>query len=106
MTTENTAEKIIARCGLVCSDCGMYKKQKCQGCHCEKPMALNCKVKPCANEHCYSTCAECAEFDDLKNCKKLNNFISKIFALIFRSDRIGNLNKIRELGLDEFKAQN
>ena len=69
-------------------------------------MALNCKVKPCANEHCYSTCAECAQFDDLKNCKKLNNVISKIFALIFRSDRIGNLYKIRELGLDQFKAEN
>ncbi len=75
METENTAGKIIAYCGIVCSDCGIYKKQKCEGCHSEKPMALNCKVKPCAIEHCYSTCAECTEFDDLKNSKKLKNFI-------------------------------
>ena len=106
METENTAGRIVAYCGIVCSDCGMYKKQKCEGCHSEKPMALNCKVKPCAIEHGYSTCAECTEFDDLKKCKKLNNFISKIFGFIFRSDRIGNIYKIREMGLEEFKTQN
>jgi len=93
---EATAEKIVAYCGLVCSDCGAYKKNKCKGCHSEKPMNIGCKVKPCAIERGYSTCAECSDFADLRDCKKLNNFISKIFAFIFRSDRIGNLYRIRE----------
>ena len=102
----NESEKIIAYCGLVCSECGAYKKQKCQGCHSEKPMFKNCPVKKCALENCFSTCADCVEFEDLKQCKKLNNFISKIIGFIFRSDRIGNLNKIREDGLDVFKSMN
>ena len=104
--SENGNEKIIAYCGLVCSDCGAYKKHKCQGCHSEKPMFKNCPVKKCAIENSFSTCADCVEFEDLKQCKKLNSFISKIFGLIFRSDRIGNLNKIREKGLDTFKSMN
>ena len=29
---------------------------------------------------------------------------SKLFGLVFRSDRIGNLNAIREVGLEKFKA--
>ena len=102
--SENGNGKIIAYCGLVCSNCGAYKKKKCQGCHSEKPMFKNCPVKKCAIEYNFSTCAECVEFKDLKQCKKLNSFVSKIFGLIFRSDRIGNLNKIREKGLDAFKA--
>ena len=68
-------------------------------------MNTGCKVKPCVQEKGYTTCAECADFGDLKACKKLNNFISKIFALIFRSDRIGNLNHIREIGIENSKKK-
>ncbi len=100
------AEKpIIACCGLVCSECGAFKKQRCEGCHSEKPMNIGCKVKPCVTERNCTTCAECGDFENLKDCKKLNNFISKIFGLIFRSDRIGNLNQIRQTGLDKFIAE-
>jgi hypothetical protein len=42
----------------------------------------------------------------LKKCKKLNNIISKIFGLIFRSNRIGKLVRIREIGLNGFKEEN
>ena len=99
---ESEKQVIIAYCGLVCSECGAFKKQRCEGCHSEKPMHKGCKVKPCAIERNYTTCAECGDFENLKDCKKLNNFISKIFGLIFRSDRIGNLNQIRQAGLDRF----
>ena len=99
---ECASERIVAYCGLVCSDCGAYKKGRCGGCHSEKPMNAVCKVKPCAKDRGYCTCAECSEFDDLKDCKKLNNFISKIFGFVFRLDRIGNLNKIKEAGPGEF----
>jgi len=103
--SEEPKEFVLAYCGLVCSQCGMYLKQKCQGCHSDKPMSLNCKVKPCAMDRGYGSCSECEDFENLKDCKKLNNMISKIFGLIFRSDRIGNLNRIRKVGLDEFKQE-
>ncbi|MCK5173858.1 MAG: DUF3795 domain-containing protein [Planctomycetes bacterium] len=98
-------EVVVAYCGLVCSDCGAYLKGRCQGCHCDKPMNKGCKVKPCAQERNCSTCGDCGGFENLKECDKLNNFISKIFAFIFRSDRIGNLNRIREIGIDRFKEE-
>ena len=101
----NDKEFVLAYCGLVCSECGAYLKGRCQGCHSEKPINVGCKVKPCAQQRNYSSCAECADFENLADCKKLNNFISKIFGFIFRSNRIGNLNRIRELGLDKFKEE-
>lgn len=102
---EESKEFILAHCGLVCSDCGMYIKGRCGGCHSDKPMSLNCKVKPCSQDKSYVTCAQCSDFANLKECKKLNNFTSKIFGFIFRSDRIGNLCSIREIGLEKFKEE-
>jgi len=34
--------------------------------------------------------------------QKFNNFISKIFAIIFKSDRAAGIAKIRESGYEEF----
>ena len=68
-------------------------------------MNRNCKVKACASEHGYATCAECTDFENLKECKKLYNFVSRFFGFIFRTDRIGNLNRIREIGLESFKEE-
>lgn len=103
MTNINMENIIIACCGLCCSNCGMYKKEKCQGCHSDKPMNRNCKMKACAMGHGYATCAECTDFQNLKECKKLYNIISRFFGFIFHTDRIGNLNRIRKIGLDKFK---
>jgi hypothetical protein len=103
--SEESAEFMLAYCGLDCGQCGAYRKERCQGCHSERPMHRGCKVKPCAQEKNYSSCAECGEFENLADCKKLNNFISKIFGFIFRSDRIGELNRIREIGLEKFKEK-
>ncbi len=101
---EGTDGKIVAYCGLVCSDCGAFKKLKCHGCHSDKPMFGNCPVRKCAVDGNYGTCAECREFEDLKRCRKLNNFVSKLMGFVFRTDRIGNLKRIREIGLEKFKA--
>jgi len=101
---EGTDGKIVAYCGLICSDCGAFKKLKCQGCHSDKPIFKNCPVKKCAMDKNYSTCAECGEFEDLKQCRKLNNFVSKLMGFVFRTDRIGNLKRIREIGLETFKT--
>ena len=102
---EDSKDFVLAYCGLVCSQCGAYLKNRCKGCYSDKPMNRGCKVKPCALERNYSSCAECKDFANLKDCKKLNNFISKIFGFIFRSDRIGNLSRIREIGIDRFKEE-
>jgi hypothetical protein len=100
-----TQEPIIAYCGLVCSNCGAYLKDRCAGCHSDKPMNRNCSMKACAMERGYTTCAECDEFTDLKQCNKLNNLVSKFFGFIFGTDRIGNLERIREGGLPAFREK-
>lgn len=64
-----------------------------------------CPVKACVKSNNYSTCADCKEFSDLKRCKKLHNFVSIIFGMIFRSNRIGKLYRIREIGLDSYKDE-
>ena len=33
------------------------------------------------------------------------NVISRFFGFIFHTDRIGNLNRIRDIGLDKFKEE-
>jgi hypothetical protein len=93
---------IVAYCGLACSNCGMYLKGRCAGCHSDKPMNRNCDMKACAIERSYTTCADCVEFRDLRKCRKLNNLIANFFGFIFRTDRIGNLNRIRESGIEIF----
>ena len=54
----------------------------------------------------YDTCADCTDFQELRECKKLNNIISKIFGFIYKTNRIESLNRIREIGLEKFKAEN
>ena len=93
---------IIARCGLVCSECGAFKKQKCGGCESENPCYKGCKIRPCAQSKEISTCAQCGDFEHLKDCKKLHNFIAMIFKFIFRSDRLGNLAEIRQVGIEKY----
>ncbi len=99
---EGSNEFVLARCGLVCSNCGAHKKGRCGGCHCDKPMNRGCTVKKCCVDRQFGTCAECKEFEDLRECGKLNNWVAKIFAFIFRSDRIGSLCRIRDVGAEQF----
>ena len=103
--SENSQEMIIAYCGLACSNCVMYRKGKCAGCHSKRPMNRDCKMKACAMERKYRTCATCSEFKELEECRKLNNLVSRFFGFIFRTNRIRNLYRIREIGLEEFKKE-
>ena len=103
MTTTN--DVIIAHCGLCCSNCGMFLKGKCQGCHSDRPMNRHCKMKACSISRGYTNCAQCTEFSDLRDCKKLNNIVANLFGFVFRTNRIGNLERIREIGLDAFKKE-
>ena len=96
---------IVACCGLVCSDCGAYRRGRCQGCHTDKPMYRHCTVKACVQFRQYTTCADCTPYRDLTQCGKLHNFISRIFSWLFGTDRIGNLYRIREVGLEAFREE-
>jgi hypothetical protein len=90
--------KLVARCGLYCGACGAYRRERCPGCH-ENQKATWCKVRTCCGENGYASCAECSTVADPRNCKKFNNIISKLFGLIFRSDRRACIVQIREKGL-------
>ena len=92
---------LIANCGLYCGSCKSYLKEKCPGCH-ENSKATWCKVRSCNLEHGYKSCADCAEFTDPRECKKFNNFISKFIGLILGSDRPACIEKIREIGYDDY----
>jgi len=89
---------LVAHCGLYCGACKRYLQEKCPGCL-ENEKATWCAVRSCCIENHYSTCAECKEFSNSKNCSKFNNFVSKIFALLFRSDRAACISQIKEMGI-------
>lgn len=96
----------IAACGLFCSSCGKFKREKCEGCQ-SKPGFSRCLVRACVVEKGITTCAECPDFAaprDYRECPKLNNFMSKIFSFVFRSDRIGALTLLRDEGTEAYLA--
>ncbi len=90
--------KLIAFCGLYCGACGQYINESCPGCA-ENVKAGWCKIRSCCMEKNYKTCADCVDFTDVADCGKFNNIISKIFALIFRSNRKACIQQIRDKGI-------
>jgi hypothetical protein len=89
----------VAACGLYCGACKAYLAERCDGCR-ENTKATWCRVRSCCNERSLSSCAECADFPDPRRCAKFNNFMSKLFGLILRSDRAACVAQIRRLGLE------
>ena len=53
-------------------------------------------------ENQYQTCADCEEYDNPRECRKFSNLMSKLFALIFRSDRGACIDNISELGIQNY----
>jgi len=103
MESQNNID-LVAYCGLYCGNCGQYKRGKCAGCRAGGGFS-RCAVRKCCNTLEISSCADCGQFEQLADCKKLNGFISKIFGFIFGSDRLGNIAGIREYGLDAWVAK-
>jgi hypothetical protein len=101
-TTENNM-RLIAKCGLYCGSCGKYTSGKCPGCA-ENSKATWCKIRSCNLENGYNSCADCKEFANPMDCKKFNNFVSKFFAFVFKSDRPACIAMIKEKGYDNFAA--
>jgi hypothetical protein len=89
---------LVAHCGLYCGACGAHLRGRCPGCH-ENHKATWCKVRSCCMENGYSSCADCRTISDPADCKKYNNLISKLFGLVFRSDRRACIVQIRQKGI-------
>ncbi|MBN1562535.1 MAG: DUF3795 domain-containing protein, partial [Anaerolineae bacterium] len=108
MSTTSGDPKLVAFCGLYCGACGQYKRGKCPGCA-ENEKAGWCKIRTCCQENNYATCAACTQFASVTECGKFDNFMSRIFALIFRSNRPANIARIKAAGIetyaDEMAAQ-
>ena len=95
---------MVAFCGLYCGACGQYLRGKCGGCM-KNEKATWCSIRKCNNEHSLSSCAECGSFTNVNDCKKFNNAMSKLFALIFRSNRKACIEKIKAVGRDRYAAE-
>ena len=95
---------LVAYCGLYCGACGAYRRDRCPGCH-ENRKATWCKVRACCTSNRCRSCADCVKFQDPRDCKLFNNFISRLFGLIFRSDRAACIRQIRAVGIDAHAAQ-
>lgn len=89
---------LVAYCGLYCGACKRYLNDKCPGC-CDNHKASWCKVRSCCIQHEYASCADCETFSDPTECKHFNNFIAKMFALVFRSNRAACIQQIRDVGI-------
>lgn len=100
MADKDPAE-LVAYCGLYCGACGSHTRGRCPSCKRGEGNSW-CTVRPCCIEKGIASCAECDEFDDLYECNKLNNFMSKFFGFIFRSDRVGSLESIRKDGIEAY----
>ncbi|MFC2069618.1 hypothetical protein ACFLTB_00370 [Chloroflexota bacterium] len=48
------------------------------------------------------SCADCKEFDNPKDCKNFSGILTKLFSLVFRSDRPASIQQIKELGIQGY----
>ncbi len=102
---EITVDKdLVALCGLYCAACSRYLKEKCPGCL-ENKKAGWCGVRACCLERGYKSCADCDEFQDVRECGRYNNFMARIFGFVFRSDRAACIALIREKDYEAFARE-
>ena len=93
--------KAVAFCGLYCGSCKAYLKEKCPGCA-KNEKAGWCAIRTCCMAKGIQSCAECTEFANVRECKKFDNFVSKIFAVLFGSNRAACVAMIRDKGYEAF----
>jgi hypothetical protein len=103
-SAEIVADKnMIAYCGLYCGACRSYLIGKCPGCK-ENVKASWCKIRQCCIENNYLSCADCTTVK-VAECRKYNNFVSKIIGLVLNSDRHACIESIATKGYDSFAAE-
>jgi len=96
---------LIAPCGINCGLCLAYlrDKNRCLGCNADnvhKPAyCLKCKIKNCEKlrETAAKLCYECDTF----RCSRIK-LLDKRYRTKYAVNVIGNLEQIRDRGMDEF----
>lgn len=105
MQKEIIADKdLVAYCGLYCGACKRYLSGGCPGCD-KNEKASWCGVRKCCKENNLENCSECKKFSDIDECKNFNNFFSKLFGFIFRSNRRACIARIKETNKEEFARE-
>lgn len=94
---------LVAHCGLYCGACRAFLRKKCPGCR-ENVKATWCSIRTCCQTNGRRTCAECADYAQVTDCRHFNSKISKFFGFLFRSDRPACIRQIKEKGLDAHAA--
>ncbi len=105
MKRENHHPTLVAPCGMNCSICVAYlrEKNKCPGCRgsdANKPKTrVHCKIKTCPVmiEKGVSFCFECEEFP----CKLLL-YLDKRYRMKYHMSMIENLESIKNNGIESF----
>jgi hypothetical protein len=97
-------QTLVAFCGLYCGACGKLRSGKCPGCA-KNEKASWCQIRKCNLEHGYSSCADCQEFADVMQCKKYDNFISRVIGFVLRSNRAAGIKRIKEVGREAFAKE-
>jgi len=97
---------MISYCGFYCGACPTLLKGKCQGCKGDSPNCAvgykACKVRPCCIENNYNSCADCGEYESVKDCKLYNPVLINLFQFLLKSSRRKGIEMIKEKGPNEF----
>jgi len=93
---------LVAVCGLYCGACRKYQKGSCPGCQ-KNEKATWCKTRTCCLSNGYSSCADCPE--NVDECKKFTNVVSKLFGFFFNSDRNACIQRIKAVGREEYARE-
>ena len=92
----------IAACGLYCGACRKFLTEKCPGCK-QNEKATWCKIRSCCHENKFKTCAECP--NNVRECRLFSDWIGKVFAFLFNSDRSACIRYIKEQGERAFAEE-
>lgn len=103
---DNNNTNLVSYCGFYCGACPKYIKNQCEGCKGESVKCgigyKACKVRTCCIEKQISTCAECNEYDSVKNCTIYNPFMIKVGQFLTRTRRRKGIEMIKKNGENEF----
>ena len=96
----------ISYCGFYCGACPKFTKGQCLSCKGDDPKCAigykACKVRPCCIEKGIESCADCDEYDSVKDCKKYNPLMIRFGQFITQTNRRKGIEMIKEKGEQEF----